>query len=164
MFCPDCGSWNRGTAGRCVRCGAPLPAISNRADSQPDPAVTQLRSVLGARYRVMHRVGDGGMANVYYAVQSSIDSPVVIKVLHSHLARDAEMPTLLIPRSPGIFSATGLLTTDLKRDIPMYVELYLQGRLNLDDLVTQEIGIGDIDLAYEQLKRGEVVRSVITTF
>ena len=32
------------------------------------------------------------------------------------LARDAEMPTLVIPRSPGIFSATGLLTTDLKRD------------------------------------------------
>jgi N-methylhydantoinase A len=32
------------------------------------------------------------------------------------IARDAEMPTLLIPRSPGLFSATGLLTTDLKRD------------------------------------------------
>jgi N-methylhydantoinase A len=32
------------------------------------------------------------------------------------LARDAEMPTLLIPPSPGIFSATGMLTTDLKRD------------------------------------------------
>jgi N-methylhydantoinase A len=32
------------------------------------------------------------------------------------LARDAEMPTLLIPPSPGIFSATGLLATDLKRD------------------------------------------------
>jgi N-methylhydantoinase A len=32
------------------------------------------------------------------------------------LARDAEMPTLLIPRGPGIFSATGLLRTDLKRD------------------------------------------------
>ena len=32
------------------------------------------------------------------------------------LARDAEMPTLLIPPSPGVFSATGLLTTDLKRD------------------------------------------------
>jgi N-methylhydantoinase A len=32
------------------------------------------------------------------------------------LMRDAQMPTLLIPRSPGIFSATGLLTTDLKRD------------------------------------------------
>src|SRR5690348_6600604 len=31
------------------------------------------------------------------------------------LARDAEMPAVLIPPSPGIFSATGLLTTDLKR-------------------------------------------------
>ena len=91
MFCPDCGSWNRGVAGRCVRCGSPLPAISQREQSEPDPAVTQLRGVLGARYRVMRRVGDGGMANVYYAVQSSIESPVVIKVLHSHLARESEM-------------------------------------------------------------------------
>jgi N-methylhydantoinase A len=32
------------------------------------------------------------------------------------IARDSEMPTVLIPPSPGIFSATGLLTTDLKRD------------------------------------------------
>ncbi len=91
MFCPDCGSWNRGAAGRCVRCGVPLPAISPRSEIQPDPAVSQLRHVLGARYRIMHRVGEGGMANVYYAIQASVDSPVVIKVLHSHLARDPEM-------------------------------------------------------------------------
>ncbi len=32
------------------------------------------------------------------------------------LIRDAEMPMVLVPPSPGIFSATGLLTTDLKRD------------------------------------------------
>src|SRR5439155_19001352 len=32
------------------------------------------------------------------------------------LARDTEMPAVLVPRSPGIFSATGLLVTDLKRD------------------------------------------------
>jgi N-methylhydantoinase A len=37
------------------------------------------------------------------------------------IAREAETPTLLIPRSPGIFSATGLLTTDLKRDAAVTV-------------------------------------------
>src|SRR3954449_9223582 len=37
------------------------------------------------------------------------------------LARDAEMPTLLIPPSPGIFSATGLLATDLKRDAALTI-------------------------------------------
>ena len=39
----------------------------------------------------MHRVGEGGMASVYYALQVSLDSPVVIKVLHPHLAREQEM-------------------------------------------------------------------------
>ena len=37
------------------------------------------------------------------------------------LARDAEMPAVLMPPSPGIFSATGLLTTDLKRDAAVTV-------------------------------------------
>jgi N-methylhydantoinase A len=32
------------------------------------------------------------------------------------LARDAELPAVLVPPSPGIFSATGLLVTDLKRE------------------------------------------------
>ncbi len=32
------------------------------------------------------------------------------------LAREAEMPTVVVPPSPGIFSATGLLTTDLEHD------------------------------------------------
>jgi S-(hydroxymethyl)glutathione dehydrogenase/alcohol dehydrogenase len=78
--------------------------------------------------------------------------------------------TLTLPSSLSMLRAHTTITgvhmgsTNLKRDIPMYVELYLQGRLNLDDLVTQEIGLGDIDRAYEQLKRGEVVRSVITSF
>ena len=39
----------------------------------------------------MHRVGEGGMASVYYALNVALDSPVVIKVLHPHLARESEM-------------------------------------------------------------------------
>ena len=31
------------------------------------------------------------MANVYYALHISLDCPVVIKVMHPHLARDADM-------------------------------------------------------------------------
>jgi S-(hydroxymethyl)glutathione dehydrogenase/alcohol dehydrogenase len=55
-------------------------------------------------------------------------------------------------------------SVNLKRDIPMYADLYVQGRLNLDDLVSQEIALNDIDAAYEQLKHGKVIRSVVTTF
>lgn len=55
-------------------------------------------------------------------------------------------------------------STNLKRDLPLYADLYTQGRLNLDDLVSQEISLDQIDEAYEALKRGEVIRSVITSF
>jgi S-(hydroxymethyl)glutathione dehydrogenase/alcohol dehydrogenase len=55
-------------------------------------------------------------------------------------------------------------STNLKKDIPLYANLYVQGRLNLDDLISQEIDLSGIDAAYEQLKSGTVIRSVVTSF
>jgi serine/threonine-protein kinase len=50
-----------------------------------------LRRATGNRYRVLHRLGGGGMAEVYIAEQVQLARRVVIKVLHPHLARDAEV-------------------------------------------------------------------------
>ncbi|HEY8309759.1 MAG TPA: hypothetical protein VIG47_04350, partial [Gemmatimonadaceae bacterium] len=63
MFCPACGSWNRGTAARCTRCDAALPAVAAH-EERPDADITSLRHVIGGRYSVSHRIGDGGMATV----------------------------------------------------------------------------------------------------
>jgi serine/threonine protein kinase len=90
MFCPACGSWNRGSAARCIRCDESLPDIVTK-DQQPDLDIVALRHVVGGRYSVSHRLGDGGMATVYYALHTALDRPVVLKVLHQHLARDAMM-------------------------------------------------------------------------
>ena len=90
MFCPSCGSWNRGAAAVCLRCDVQLPAVPSR-DQPPDLDITSLRHVIGGRYSVSHRIGDGGMATVYYAIHTALDRPVVLKVLHPHLARDADM-------------------------------------------------------------------------
>ena len=43
----------------------------------------------------------------------------------------------------------------------MLVDLYQQGRLDLDAFVTEEIGIGDIEAAFDKMHRGEVLRSVV---
>src|SRR2546423_763703 len=37
------------------------------------------------------------------------------------------------------------------QDFPMLVDLYLAGRLNLDGFVTEEIGIADIETAFEKM-------------
>jgi len=66
------------------------------------------------------------------------------------LARDAEMPTLLIPRSPGIFSATGLLTTDLKLDTAVTV------MRRVHELDADEVEASFAEL--EEAGRGELER------
>lgn len=55
-------------------------------------------------------------------------------------------------------------STNIKHDIPIYAELYLQGRFNLDDLISREIKLSDINEAYQELKKGQIARSVITSF
>ncbi len=46
-------------------------------------------------------------------------------------------------------------------DMPRYVDLYLQGRLKLDELVSQRITLDDVNEGFEAMKSGSVARSVI---
>jgi S-(hydroxymethyl)glutathione dehydrogenase/alcohol dehydrogenase len=55
-------------------------------------------------------------------------------------------------------------STNFKRDIPMYAELYLQGRLNLDDLVSRTISLREVNDGYAALKDGSLTRVVVTSF
>src|SRR6202521_3260133 len=55
-------------------------------------------------------------------------------------------------------------STNAKRDIPMYAQLYLQGRMNLDDLVSRRISLRDVNEGYAALKDGTLTRVVVTSF
>ena len=91
MFCPECGTWNRANAAACSRCTADLPAVGGTPPERPDEEISALRRATGNRYRILRRLGGGGMATVYRAEQLPLSREVVVKVLHPHLARDAEM-------------------------------------------------------------------------
>src|SRR5919107_231605 len=47
------------------------------------------------------------------------------------------------------------------RDFPMLVDLYLQGRFDLDAFVSETIGLDDVEAAFEKMHKGEVLRSVV---
>jgi serine/threonine protein kinase len=91
VFCPDCGTWNRAHAAECGRCGAPLPDVPTAPFEKPDEEITVLRRATGTRYRIIRRMGGGGMASVFLGEHGLLARQVAIKVLHPHLARDAEM-------------------------------------------------------------------------
>jgi Zn-dependent alcohol dehydrogenase len=50
---------------------------------------------------------------------------------------------------------------DIQRDMPALVELYLQGELHLDELVTRRIQIDQINEAFADIETGRVARSLV---
>ena len=46
-------------------------------------------------------------------------------------------------------------------DMPRLVDFYLSGKLKLDELISRRIKLEDVNSAFEELKRGELARSVI---
>jgi S-(hydroxymethyl)mycothiol dehydrogenase len=47
------------------------------------------------------------------------------------------------------------------RDFPALIDLYLQGRLDLDRFVSETIALDDVEEAFGAMQRGEVLRSVV---
>ena len=48
------------------------------------------------------------------------------------------------------------------RDFPLLVDLYLQGRFDLDRFVSETIALDAVEDAFHKMERGEVLRSVVT--
>jgi S-(hydroxymethyl)mycothiol dehydrogenase len=46
-------------------------------------------------------------------------------------------------------------------DFPLLAQLYLQGKLDLDRMVTRIIGLNDVEDAFHEMETGDVIRSVI---
>jgi S-(hydroxymethyl)glutathione dehydrogenase/alcohol dehydrogenase len=46
-------------------------------------------------------------------------------------------------------------------DMPRYVDFYMRGILNLDDMITQRRHLEDVNDAMRAMKAGEVARSVL---
>ncbi|MBC9225601.1 S-(hydroxymethyl)mycothiol dehydrogenase [Aeromicrobium sp. 636] len=78
-------------------------------------------------------------------------------------------PDMTVPELPliDVFGRGGALKSSWygdclpSRDFPMLVDLYQQGRLDLDAFVTEEIGIEDVEAAFEKMHHGDVLRSVV---
>ena len=48
-----------------------------------------------------------------------------------------------------------------ERDFPMYVSLFQQGKFPLDKFISERVGIDEVEDAFETMKKGNVLRSVV---
>ena len=52
-------------------------------------------------------------------------------------------------------------SSNVQKDVPKLVDLYKKGELKLDELISREISLDEVNDAFEAMKTGEVARSVI---
>jgi S-(hydroxymethyl)mycothiol dehydrogenase len=79
-------------------------------------------------------------------------------------------PDMALPEIPMIdfFGRGGALKPSWygdclpSRDFPLLIDLYLQGRFDLDAFVSETISLDDVEDAFHKMERGEVLRSVVT--
>jgi NDMA-dependent alcohol dehydrogenase len=86
---------------------------------------------------------------------------IVVTNIHPTSEQAIQIPgamlTLFEKRIIGTLFGSG----NIRYDIPRLFELYTQGQLNLDDLVTRTYTLDQINEGYDAMRRGENIRGVI---
>ena len=86
---------------------------------------------------------------------------IVVTNIHPTAEQSIQIPasllTLFEKRIIGSLFGSG----NIRYDIPRLFELYTQGQLNLDDLITKTYTLDQINEGYEAMRRGENIRGVL---
>jgi S-(hydroxymethyl)glutathione dehydrogenase/alcohol dehydrogenase len=134
--------------------------VVNAADADPVLSIHEL--LPGGADHVFDFVGTDAVAAQGMAMLGVGGAFYVIGVSGPTSAVSVNLVTAVMRQIRVIGVNTG--STNPLRDIPMYMELYRQGRLNLDDLVSREISLDEIEDAYATLGDPTISRIVITSF
>lgn len=130
-ICPRCGNTHPEDLDSCPFDGVKLVPLE-------DPF---LGTTIGGRYRVMGKIGSGGMGTVYRATHQNIERQVAVKILPSRMAQDASLKNRFLreARAASIIRHEHIIEIfdlDQTEDgIPYIVMEYLDG-FSLDQVLS----------------------------
>ena len=85
----------------------------------------------------------------------------VVLVGISPMGSGTNLPGAIIARQEKTVTGSYYGTANTARDFPLFANLYRQGQLDLDRLVTKTYSLGQINEAYQDMLSGETARGVI---
>jgi S-(hydroxymethyl)glutathione dehydrogenase/alcohol dehydrogenase len=129
----------------------------NAISQDPMETVRELGDGNGLDY-VFEAIGSARTAELAFAMVGSGGVAVVIGLI-----RPGETVSI-----PGVelfyekrLQGSNMGSNRFRIDVPRYVEMYLDGRLDLDAMITETMPIEDINTGFDQMRTGRVARNVI---
>jgi len=127
--------------------------------SEVDPVATVKEISGGGVHHSFEAVGLKQTAEQSYAMLRNGGQATVIGMIPVGVKIEIPGPELLYEKT---LTGSNMGSNQFRTDMPRYVEMYLDGRLHLDEMVSKTISLEEINEGFEDMKSGSVARSVIT--
>ncbi|MGI9645044.1 MAG: NDMA-dependent alcohol dehydrogenase [Ilumatobacteraceae bacterium] len=105
-------------------------------------------------------VGDGDALGEAFHLGSK-RAKIVVTNIHPTTEPSMAVPGALLTLFEKQVIGSLFGSGNIRKDIPRLMELYTQGQLNLDDLITRTYTLDQINEGYEAMRNGENIRGVI---
>jgi S-(hydroxymethyl)glutathione dehydrogenase/alcohol dehydrogenase len=123
----------------------------------PEPPATGLLAGGGVDY-AFEAIGLKETAQQAFAMVKKGGTATIIGMIP--LGTNIELPGVEFLMEKRI-QGSSMGSNRFRQDMPRYIDLYLDGRLKLDELVSARIRLDEVNDGFAALTRGEVARSVI---
>jgi S-(hydroxymethyl)mycothiol dehydrogenase len=130
----------------------------NSAYTDPVEAIRQLTSGNGVNVAI-EAVGKPETYRQSFYARDLAGTLVLVGVPSPEMK--IELPLLEVFGRGGALKSSWYGDCLPTRDFPMFIDLYLQGRLDLDRFVSETISLEGVEEAFHKMERGEVLRSVV---
>lgn len=130
----------------------------NSRESDPVEAIRELTGGFGADV-VIEAVGRPETYRQAFYARDLAGTVVLVGVPTPEMK--LELPLLDVFGRGGTLKSSWYGDCLPSRDFPVLVDLHLQGRLDLDAFVTETIGLDEVEKAFDRMRDGEVLRSVV---
>ncbi|MFF3203747.1 S-(hydroxymethyl)mycothiol dehydrogenase [Streptomyces sp. NPDC002962] len=130
----------------------------NSRQSDPVEAIRELTGGFGADV-VIEAVGRPETYTQAFYARDLAGTVVLVGVPTPEMK--LELPLLDVFARGGTLKSSWYGDCLPSRDFPLLIDLYLQGRLDLDAFVTETIGLDEVEKAFDRMHGGEVLRSVV---
>ena len=128
----------------------------NASEADPVSAVKELTG--GGVHHSFEAVGLKQTAEQAYQMLRNGGQATVIGMIPVGTQIEIHGPELLYEKT---LTGSNMGSNQFRTDMPRYIEMYLDGRLHLDEMVSNTITLDEINEGFEDMKTGNVARSVI---